>query len=517
MKYRRFFAAMLMMVLLSSVTALLPSLCLLVWAQMGDTLSWGRILLLLSLIAGAKGLTIALTVFRERYAKQFNERNFRAMLLDALNMDYDTIIGMGPANLMERICDSVNKIYAYMTGDYIQVWAGALTLAACLALTVSVQPWLAVLLLVMLGVNYFGYRMLNRELAVRSKVLSAEMSAGFGEILSYVQQVDYMKQAADHDRFLRLLSPAINRMYRSMANINVYAQSVSTGLQGLNELVQNFVLMVIVYGFATQDLGPYTLMMTSIILPLYYANLASIVGTKLKQTGFQVATAYQRELVAHREAEGGVPISTIATVGLDVDALLVAGKSIPFSAHGMLKRGDIAQICGPSGCGKSSFARALLKFRPIEGVCYNGIAIGEVEKRSLRARIEYLSQSTPIVRGTLGDNLFLGLDRTPEREARFLQEPMLRSIFATKSLDSEILEGGANLSGGEKQKIALARALCGGADVLILDEVCSNIDREAAQAIYACLARERGERITIMISHDPLPAGLVNVELNAPA
>lgn len=156
MKYKRFFIAMLMMILLASISALLPSLFLLAWQQKNQILSWERIALLIVVISGAKMLTIGLTVFREHYAKSFNEQNFRSMLENALNMNYDAIITMGPANVLDRISDSVNKIYSYMTGDYIDIWANVITIIACLLLTASISPWIAVLLFAMVPVNYFG-------------------------------------------------------------------------------------------------------------------------------------------------------------------------------------------------------------------------------------------------------------------------------------------------------------------------------------------------------------------------
>lgn len=236
----------------------------------------------------------------------------------------------------------------------------------------------------------------------------------------------------------------------------------------MNDVVRTFILMTIVYRFFSNDSSPYTLIMTSIILPLYFSKLGAIVGAKLNQTGFKVASDYQKELLLHKEVNGTIPLSKISTIGFNVSTLCVQGKKIPFDAHCSLKKGDIAQVCGPSGCGKS----------------------------------------------TLHDNLFLNTAPTKEMETRFLHEPLLQSIFATKSFESKILEGGANLSGGEKQKIAFARALFSSADVLILDEVCSNIDREAANAIYECLQRERNQRITILISHEQVPEGLVNVKIN---
>lgn len=114
MKYKRFFVIMLLMILFQSISVLLPALFLLAWQQQNQILSWERIILLIAITSGSTMLTIGLTFFREHYAKSFNERNFRSMLGNALHMDYDTIITMGPANILERISDSVNKIYSYI-------------------------------------------------------------------------------------------------------------------------------------------------------------------------------------------------------------------------------------------------------------------------------------------------------------------------------------------------------------------------------------------------------------------
>ena len=91
---------------------------------------------------------------------------------------------------------------------------------------------------------------------------------------------------------------------------------------------------------------------------------------------------------------------------------------------------------------------------------------------------------------------------------------MLQSVLSHKSLDDEILEGGANLSGGEKQKIAIVRALLSEPQILILDEVCSNIDWQTSQEIYSMLKKDADKRITIIIAHGELPEGLINVDIN---
>lgn len=514
MKYQKFFTVMLIMILLSGISALLPSLFLQFWNTRQQFLSIQKILFLVLVITFSKVVGILLTIFREHYAREYNKKNFYSMLESSFQMDYDSILSMGPSNILDRIFTSVNHIYFYMTGDYIKIWSGIIIIIACLGIAASVNRWLAVLLFIMVPVNYVGYRLLNKELAKRSLELQKNTGEGFQEILSYSQQVDYIKQSADHNATLKTIASSVDKIYFSMARINVYAQSVSSALVGLNDLVQNFILMVIVYNFFIQNSGPYTLMLTSIILPLYFSNVSLIVGAKLNQNGFKTAQNFYQELLSHKEPDGDQSLSEITQIHLAVDELIINGKKIPFHAQANLDKGDIVQICGESGCGKSTFAKALLKFRPISQVSYNGIPIKKIKNHQLRSRIEYLSQNVPIVHGTLADNLFLNTKHTPETERSFMQEPLLQSIFSTKSMDSNILEGGANLSAGEKQKIALARVLNTNPDVLILDEVCSNIDREAAYSIYERLRQERHKRITFIISHDTLPKDLANIKIN---
>ena len=128
--------------------------------------------------------------------------------------------------------------------------------------------------------------------------------------------------------------------------------------------------------------------------------------------------------------------------------------------------------------------------------------IRELSALTIRKKTEYVSQNIPIVSGTLRDNLFLGKKESSVSSGNM---EILKTLFVNKTLDSEILENGANLSGGEKQKIAIVRALINKPELLILDEVCSNIDQQSVEEIYSLLNQEKESRITILITHDTLP------------
>lgn len=81
----------------------------------------------------------------------------------------------------------------------------------------------------------------------------------------------------------------------------------------------------------------------------------------------------------------------------------------------------------------------------------------------------------------------------------------MKTIFYSKTLDSEILENATNLSGGEKQKIALIHALCKNPQVLILDEFTSNVDKKTAKELWDLIYKQRYEKIIFCVSHYDMP------------
>ncbi len=94
-----------------------------------------------------------------------------------------------------------------------------------------------------------------------------------------------------------------------------------------------------------------------------------------------------------------------------------------------------------------------------------------------------------------------------------MEDVLFKSILKSKTFDDIIDNAGANLSGGEKQKISIARSLYSKAEVLILDEITSNIDAESADQILQRLLKDKDKRITFIITHDRLPNGVANKEI----
>ncbi len=514
MKYRKFFVVMLIMVLLSGLAALTAPILLQIWESNNVSLSYQNIFIIILIVIASKSLNVFLTIFREKFAKEFNKKNFLRMMSDMFGMDYDSIISRGPTNLLEKISIGVNSIYSHMTGGFIQIWSGIFIASICLILMACIRWELAAVMLIAIPINFLGYRLLNKSLAERSKQMQMDTSAGFQEIISYIQHVEYIKQLPDHKGLLSTMAQPAEKIYGSMARVNEYAQSMSIVLTGITDLIQTVIMLYLAYAFYGGNVGPYAFILSSLLLPLFFANVNTIVNANINKRDFQIATQLQKELVSCCEKDGNKTIGAIDSITLNVDGLELGEKKLPFHARGELKKGDIAQVCGVSGSGKSTFAKSLMKFRSVNGVCFNDSTLADIQNYSLRSRVEYIPQTVPIVCGSLRDNLLLNHSGGGISDNDLMGYSVLNSIFATKTLDDEILENGANLSGGEKQKIALVRALLEKPDVLILDEICSNIDVQASDQIYRYLDESRRERITFIITHDELPKGFANQFLN---
>jgi ATP-binding cassette subfamily C exporter for protease/lipase len=173
-----------------------------------------------------------------------------------------------------------------------------------------------------------------------------------------------------------------------------------------------------------------------------------------------------------------------------------------------LQPGRVLVVLGPSGSGKSTLARVLLGIWPrIQGeVLLDGRPLSTWDREVLGPRIGYLPQDVELLEGTVADNIARHGDPDPQRviqaaQAAGLHEMLLR---LPRGYDTPVGEIGQLLSGGQRQRLALARALYGEPELVVLDEPNANLDdqgeRALAQSVQAL--RARGAAV-VLITHRP--------------
>ena len=167
--------------------------------------------------------------------------------------------------------------------------------------------------------------------------------------------------------------------------------------------------------------------------------------------------------------------------------------------------GSFASVVGESGCGKSTVAAILMgQSKGYEGfVTVGGTELKEISEASLMQSFTYISHQSYLFKGTVRGNLLMGKPDASESELwdALDQVRLAEFVRSEKGLDTPVAEKGSNLSGGQCQRLALARALLHDSPVYIFDEATSNIDVESENDIMAQIHRLAKTKTVILISH----------------
>ncbi len=186
--------------------------------------------------------------------------------------------------------------------------------------------------------------------------------------------------------------------------------------------------------------------------------------------------------------------------GYDPDRTILHGLSFEVPA------GARVAIVGPSGAGKSTIGRLLFRFYdPVEGrILIAGQDIARVTQESLREAIGIVPQDSVLFNDTLGYNIAYGRDGATHEEILAAARDAAILPFIEKlpeGFDTQVGERGLKLSGGEKQRVAIARTLLKNPPILLFDEATSALDSRTEQDILATLQRVSRDRTTLAIAH----------------
>lgn len=173
-----------------------------------------------------------------------------------------------------------------------------------------------------------------------------------------------------------------------------------------------------------------------------------------------------------------------------------------------IPQGKITAIVGENGCGKSTLIKLLEQFhRQQEGsLCLNGQPLENIRLEDWRERVGYLFQGNQIIKGTIRENIAYGVHRefTQEELEEAARQALAYDFIMTKEqgFDTEISRFDTKCSGGEMQRLAIARVILKQPDILIMDEATSGIDIVSEHEVMEALMHVMEGKTVIMVSHD---------------
>ncbi len=190
----------------------------------------------------------------------------------------------------------------------------------------------------------------------------------------------------------------------------------------------------------------------------------------------------------------------------DVDFAYDSNRPILHGISFSIPAGKTVAVVGASGAGKSTLSRLLYRFYDVSGgrITINGVDVRELSQASLRAHIGIVPQDTVLFNDTISYNIAYGRpDATFEEVVQAARSAHIHDFIASlpDGFEAQVGERGLKLSGGEKQRVAIARTILKNPPILIFDEATSALDSQTEKAIQNELAEISANRTTLVIAH----------------
>ncbi|HEX7659235.1 MAG TPA: ABC transporter ATP-binding protein [Pseudonocardiaceae bacterium] len=450
------------------------------------------------------------------WASSATERRLRRLVVSRI-FELGAVRGTGRSGSLLALATQNVERTAHYRAAFIGPIIGALStpfiVLAVLALTVDpvVAGWLAVLiLLVPLAIG--GFQRAVRPIGAAYRRTQARLTAGFLEAIQALDTLVYARAADRTAADLAGRGEAHRRSLMRMLAGNQLLILVVDAAFSLTIVVAAAVLAVtrVAGGQLSLGGGIAILLMTILVIgPVDVVGQFFYVGIG--------GRAAQRQLSAHlagdtstaaRPAEPAADGDAGMIEFRDVTAGWPGGEPILEHLSFRVDRGERVALVGPSGIGKST-AAALIQahLAPRAGrVLVDGLDVARAEPDVIRARLAVVEQRTFLFLGTIADNLRVAApDATDDALWRALELAGLRAEVEAMSegLATPVGEHGALLSGGQAQRLAIARASLRDAPILVLDEPTSQVDLAGETAILDALDRLATGRTVLMIAHRP--------------
>ena len=192
-----------------------------------------------------------------------------------------------------------------------------------------------------------------------------------------------------------------------------------------------------------------------------------------------------------------------------------SGRPVISDLDLQVRTGETVCVIGPSGGGKSTLLHLLLRLYDVDAghVMLDGVDVRDCDLRSLRSRFAYMPQEPWLLDATLAENVALGNPAASRDEVEAAGARALVDEFVGRlpyGYDTPLAEAGARLSGGERRRVALARAAVSPAPMVLLDEPTTSLDPASAAGVLRAIRGATSGRTTLIVTHDPAVSALAD-------
>ena len=390
------------------------------------------------------------------------------------------------------------------------------TAAILIAVLAVIQPLLLIILLVAIPLLIVLRRSLRAVLERRARLFQEDSDSFSAGVLTTLRSATLIKLQTAEEEEIAARTAEADTVGLAGLRLTWLQQAYGLGQLGISGVAG--VIVLIGGGIAVADgkmsIGDLIAFMSVLALARGQLNFVAaalpdvLTGLAAIERIDEVLAQTEREPYAgsRRISFGGSIAWDHVSFGyVEGEAPVLNDVSLEISA------GETIAVLGPTGAGKTTLmALALGLYRPWAGrILIDGEPLEGIDVRDLRRQAGVLLSEGVVMRGTVHENIAFGAAGVSRKEVRRAAELATAGEFIAglaEGFDTEIGDDGIRLSAGQRQRIALARALLGGPPLLILDEPTSHLDGATAARLLDNLAGLSGDPTLLLVTHDPLVA-----------
>jgi ATP-binding cassette, subfamily B, bacterial len=485
----------------------------------GLLLAAGVALLLLTAVGGL--LDLCTSVLAARASERAGGAMRRALFEHVLTLSLRWHDRTRSGEVLSRLTTDVGRVQDAVVVTFTSLLPDVLLLGGALTLMFLVDPLLAWLGLAVLPV--MAWLSARRRRRVRGAELAAREANGrlSGIASDLLRNVRAVQAFGRRDRAVQLFGAPND----DVVSAEVRAMTVSARWSPVLDLVLAAGAGVVLVTGGLQVLGGRLTVGQLLVVMSYLSSLQSPVRGLVRLAGVRakaMASAQRlQDVLACTEAvpepAEPQPVPTLRK-GLCLESVRFSyspDRPVLRDFDLSIAAGETVCLFGPSGAGKSTVLHLLLRlYDPDSGrVLLDGVDIREFTTADLREHMAFVPQDPWLLDGTLAENIAFGNPAATRAEVLAAGRAAWVDEFAQwlpQQYDTPLGESGVMLSGGQRRRVALARAVVSPASVVLLDEPTTSLDAESARQVIGAIRSATRDRTVLLVTHDPVLAAIAD-------
>lgn len=473
----------------------------------------GKMSAIMFLIISVGLASASLCQYYASYTCQNVGNDIRKELLRKISLfSYSDIDRFGNSTLINRMTNDVNQVVLAVAMLIRLVSRAPFLCIGAIIMSIYISPQMSLIFLILIPIFILVIAILMRKTIPLYKNAQEKMDR-LGKVLrenlSGVRVIRAFARHKNESKRIKEVTEDVSKSYIKVTNLSALMNPITS-------LIMNIGIIVLLYvgginvniGTLTQgDIVVLINYITQVLLALIVvANLlvtftkASASSVRINEVLDCVPSIIDKENTSLENVENNDDIIVFDNVNFKYNSEEVL-SNLSFS----IKKGQVFGIVGTTGSGKSTVANLIARFYDAtEGkILFKGNDVKSVSQRYLHENIGIVPQKSMLFTGTIGENIRWGKENATDEEVIEALKAAQAYDFVSKmkdNINSVIYEGGKNFSGGQKQRLTIARALVKKPSLIILDDSLSALDYETDKKLRKSLSENLSETTTIIIS-----------------